>query len=332
MPVIHQAQTTSRFVDPWPYLACGTAVLLILAFVSSLFFQKNLKSVEVQASEEEPVELEPVQLSPRPVGALRIDVKASIPDNRWVTYEIQLRDQQDKILMTAIKQAWRESGTWQEEGESGTWQEDDLQGGLDIRAAEQKQEWLKIAIAVLEYTDTAGQDVDQPVPFEVSVRSGVVDTRYLWAGFVGTVSLAALSLKAVGTGGTKVIAKTIGDSDVGARATVGGRRKLLRVTVRVTADKNTPHHLTAYLRITNGNGEQVFSRSFLVACNFRKDDEGRIEKATGQLQVFLIVEPPSSYGFHVEITPDGPVDETQLIVQEGVRTLQAVEVMHIHPA
>lgn len=50
---------------------------------------------------------------------------------------------------------------------------------------------------------------------------------------------------------------------------------------------------------------------------------------TGKLQKFFILNERASYGFHVEVFPDEPVNRTSLIVRDGARTLKPVEVIHI---
>lgn len=325
MAVNIQTQHTSRFIDPWPYLALGSALLVFSALIAGSFFPTKLVSTTVDASVDEPVELPPIQLKPQRLGALRIDVRAMIQTNQWVTYEIQVLDQQGKAIASGIKQAWSESGV--EEGES--WYEDDLLGGLDVRA--KRNETVAIAINVLEYGDTSGQELDTPVPFDVTVQNGVVDTRYLWAGLFGTGTVAVVAWFATPLTGKKAIAKTINDSDPNDRATVGGSNRLVRVKIDVESDANSPRQLETRLVINDAYGEQLYRRSFPMRLSFKKEN-GKIDKATGQVQAFFLLEPRNSYGFHVEVLPDGPVDRTTLTVRDGARTLQSVEVAKISPS
>jgi hypothetical protein len=321
-----QTQRTTRFIDPWPYVALAAALLVFLALLSAASFQRTLLSTTVNASEDEPVQLAPLTIRRQMIGALRVEVKALLPANTWVTYEIQLLDRQGKPFASAMKQAWNESGTWYEEGESGSWQEEDLLGGLDVRA--KQDETVTITIAVLEYGNASGQELDQPVPFEVMVQNGAVDTRYLWAGLVGTSSLAVIALFATPLTGKKAIAKTIQDSDPSERATVGGAGRLVRVNVDVASDATSPPQLEVRLWLNDPYGEQIYTRSFPVHLSFNKEED-KIKGATGRLQTFFILEPRSSYGFHVEVLPDAPVDSTTLTVRDGSRTLKSVEVVKI---
>jgi hypothetical protein len=329
MAVTIQTQRTKRFVEPWLYVALGAAALVFLAWVISGLFQKTLVSQTVSASTGEPVQLEPIQLKPQLVGAWRIDVKALFPTNQWVTYEIQIQDQQGEIIASAVKQAWKESGTWYEDGESGTWYEQDVLGGLDVRA--KNRESVTITIAVLEYGETNGQALDGRVAFRVTVQNGVVDRRYFLPGIIGTVALAVMASLATGSIGEKAIAKSIPDSDPSDRGTVGGGNRLVRVDVKVRSDETSPRQLDIRLRINDAYGERIYLGSFPTSVGFRKKDK-EVVGATAKLRQFFLLEPRSSYGFQVEVFPDAPVDETTLTVRDGARTRCPVEVVKISPS
>jgi hypothetical protein len=327
MPNPVQYKQTWRFINIWAYLALGSLGIVILAGLASVFFVKPLVSKTVEAKEEEPVRLEPLAIKPQAIGGLRVDVAASIPVNRWLTYEVQLRDQQDKILAAGLKNAWHETGIWQEEGETGTWQEDDLEAGLDVRAA--KSEPIIVVVEVLNYVTTSNQDIDEPVTFKINVHQGIIDTRYLWPGFWGGLLMAGLTCLFSGSTGATIINKRIGDSDVGERATLGGANKLVKIVVKVESDETSPPTLNCQLAIRDGNGDQLFNASRVISLRFRRDEEGDITSVKGEATFHIILEQVGSYGFYVEVTPDAPVDATQLIVKQGVVTLGAIKVAHI---
>lgn len=317
---------TSRFINPGLYVAFGATGLVFLALIASVFFEKVLFSKNVAVSEEEVTKLEALKIEPQPIGALRIDAKAIIPDNRWVAYEIQLLDKQGKLIASAQKQAWRESGTWYEDGESGTWSEDDLEAGLDVRA--KKGEQVTIAISVLGYGDTSGLEFTEPVSFNVKVSNGVIDTRHLFPGLFGTLALAVMSAIAIPRSGKKVISKTINDSDPSERATLGGTSKLVRVKINMESDETSPQTMKARLVIKNSYGELIYSEHLYLNLTFHRED-GKLEKVTGKAQKFFILEPQESYGFYVEVIPDAPVDKTTLTVLDGTSTCRAVKAIHI---
>ena len=307
-----------------------------------------LFSRNVRVAEQEVVKIEALKLEPQLAGALRFYASASIPNNHGLVYEIQLLDKQGKLIASATKNAWRESGIWYEDGESGTWNEDDLDAGLDVRA--KKGEEVSVAISVLEYEnlsggkarslttfsvdDVIGNQANNPnsttnsVNFDVKITNGVVDGRHLWPGLFGTSALAIMTFIAAPRSGKKVISKTINDSDPSERATLGGANKLVRVRINVTSDETSPPSMQARLVINDSYGEQVYSKTIPLNLTFHRE-EGKLEKVTGFAQQFFVLETQDSYGFHVEVTPDAPVDETTLTVLDGSHTRIPVEAVHI---
>ncbi|MDX2228918.1 MAG: hypothetical protein NW220_04745 [Leptolyngbyaceae cyanobacterium bins.349] len=324
-----QTQTTSRFIDLFPYIPWLVVAIMFFSLIVGAVMERTLISTNVTVAPDVPTELKPISLKKEPIGALRIDVVAGLPSNQWVTYEIQVKDTKGNVLASGIKQAWSESGTWSEEGESGSWAESDLMGGLDIRA--NQAEPVVIALDVLEYSDTAGRELDQAVPFEITVKNGVVDDRYLWTGLFGTAVLAFLTLFSVSSTGKVVINKSNRDSDVVARTITGGTNRLLRVVVKVQSDEHSPRRFNLHLTINNANGEQIYSEVHAADVSLAKN-EGRVTGGKATLTKFFVVEPRASYGFHIEVTPDASIDRTRIIVRENARTLFPVEVTTLKSA
>lgn len=323
---------TSRFIDPALYISFGATGLIFLALIASAFFARVLFSKTVSVSEEETVKIEALKIEPHLIGALRIDATAFMPSNQWAIYEIQLLDKQGKLIASATKEAWQESGY----DSDGSWSESDLDAGLDVRA--KKNEEMTLALTILEQGNasqfttgsfgTSQPKPAQPVKINVRVANGVVDTRHLWPGLIGTLALSVMTFIAVPHNGKKAISKTINDSDPSDRATVGGSDKLVRVRINVKSDEYTPPQMRARLVINDSYGEQLYSENIPLSLTFHRED-GKLEKVTGYAQQFFIFETEDSYGFHVEVTPDASVDRTTLTVLEGNRTRGAVEVVHI---
>lgn len=317
---------TGRFIEWWGHFALGTWLLTLIMLIFSPFFQSTLLSQNVTVSDDEPVKLQPVKLRANSLGALRVDAEALIRTNEWVTFEIQLLDKAGKIIVSGIKEGWYETGTWNEEGESGDWAESDTLGGLDVRSKQDEE--LTVAIALLEYGTVAGKELDRPVNFQVNVKSGVMDGGYLWLGTIGSLVLAISTVLAVGKAGKKVISEKIDDSDLTGRATLGGIDNLVRLRVEVEADETTPEQLEVCFFINNEYGEQIYAESAIVNVSVEKDD-GKFKKATAQLEKHFILAQRGSYGFHVEVSPDQPIDKTRLIVRDKARTLFAVDAVEL---
>ncbi len=288
--------------------------------------ERTLLSTSVSVTPDAPTELPPIQLKKEPFGALRIDAIASLPSNRWVTYEIQIKDSQGTILASGFKEAWSESGTWSEDGESGSWAEDDLAAGLDVRA--QQAETVKIAIDVLDYTSNTGGEINEPVSFQVTVKNGVIDDRFLWLGFLGAVVTGIITLFTAPSTGKVVINKSNRDSDVLARNTMGGANNLLRIVITVQSDEHSPSELNLELTINNADGEQVYQKTHTARVSLIKSD-GKVSSGKTVWSTFLVLEPRDSYGFHVDVMPDASIDRTRILVREQSRTLVPVTVTTI---
>ncbi|MBD2233201.1 hypothetical protein [Phormidium tenue] len=327
MPSKIQPLVTSQFTERSPLVALGALGLLGMALLISPLFHRQLLSAGVYVGPEETVQLDPVQPREGAIGALRIDAVAQLPSNAWSVFEVQVLDSQGNVLASAIKQAWNESGTWQEEGESGVWQEQDQAGRFDIRQAAIDGP-VVVAISVLEQGSSTGQPLDSPVVYRVTVAEGVIDTRFLWSGAIGVLLVAALTAIAVKAAGQTVINEQINDSDLVGRGTLGGPSKLVRVIITVKSDETSPPKLTANLAINDSYGESVYRREVVIPLSMEQE-EGKVESASGSATVDLVLEPRGSYGFSVEITPDGPVDHTFLTVKEGIRTFTPTEITHI---
>ena len=312
MPANSNVQQTNRFSSRSPVIAASALALIAIAGIGSTLLRSTVVKQTFAVSPEASTQLSPIPIKKRLVGALRIDVTASLPVNHWVTYEVSLLDPQGTPIASAIKQSWRD------------FSQEDLQGGLDVRAVAQQTESVTIELSVVKHGDTAGNDVTAPVSFQVVVQDGVIDTRYLWAGGIATLILAGISFLSVGQSGAIVIDRAINDSDVGGRAAMGGPDSLILATVKITSDESSPSMFWVDFYVKDSNGQQIYYHKFSVNRRSAGED---VFKQT--LQVYLMMKRRSSYGFYVEVIPDGPIDRTQLIVRNDVRTRGAVDVVQI---
>ncbi|NJN62175.1 MAG: hypothetical protein HC795_12145 [Coleofasciculaceae cyanobacterium RL_1_1] len=317
--------STRKFIEPAIFLRWFTFGLISVALVASWFMGQTQirKTVAVESDAEDYTEVGPLTLNPRAIGATRIKAVANIPSNHWVTYELILLDSQGNIVTSAMKEAWSESGTWNEDGESGTWSETDLDAGLDVKV--QASETLTLAVSVLDYTATSGQEITTPVPIEVTAHTGIVYQTPLWWGWIVTAVLTWMSGYMIQTGsGRKAIFKTIPDSDVGARGTLGGSLSLVHLWLEITSDETTPPTLKPKLWIRNADGEDIFRYTYTVTPRSAGEDVRKSE-----LNVYFRLREKGSYGFYVEVMPDASVDRTTITVFDGAKTAGRVEVTDI---
>ncbi len=327
MPSKIERLGTSQFTDRAPLHAVGALGLLALALIIAPFLSRQLVQTSLLVEPEATAQIDPIRPSSSPIGALRIDATARLPDNSWSIFEVQVLDTEGNLLASAIKQAWRESGTWQEDGESGTWSERDLMGSFDLRQTTLNGP-IVVAISVLEQGTVGGQPLTEPTTFQVTVRDGMIDTRFLWSGALGALILALMAAIAVKKSGQIMINRSINDSDVMGRAILGGTGKMVRVIIDVLSDETSPPTLNAELVIKDRHGEVIYQRRIPIRLGFRKEN-GRVDSARGSCTLDLVLEPEGSYGFLVEIVPDAPVDRTVMVVKQGVRTLVPTPILRI---
>ena len=319
---------TTDFLDRWAYLPSVISACLFLLILFGSPLAKTLVNKKITVTEEEPVKVDTINLPASKLGALRIDVKASVPRNHWVVYEIQLVDQKGQVIASAMDEAWRESGYWREGGESGTWSESDILGGLDVRSSQEEK--LDIVIEVLESGTARGQAADLDVSFAVKVTNDVIQIGHLWWGFFYSMMLGIMALLATPMSGQKALSEKINDSDPQGKATVGGENRLVRIKIKTKLDENTPRTINIQLSIENVYGERIYTQANSIRVSLAKDEDGVIA-GIGKLESFFILEPRSLYRFKVNVEPDAPVDWTSLIVRDGSKTLKGIEVVKITP-
>jgi hypothetical protein len=320
--------TTGRFIDRWAYLALGVFGLMVIALVTAAIWQKPLINRTLAVPIDSRTTLPPIPIQPSLWGALRVDVAAQLPTGEGATYDLQILDAQGRVIASAVKDAWSESGSWSEEGESGTWSEAELQAGLDLRAS--RAEPITIAIGVQDHTTALGKPLDTPVTFKVKVDAGAIDDRYLWAGFIGTLCTSLLALLAVPTSGHRVIAKTLSGPEITQRATMGGPNRLLRLVVKVAGYNSCPSSVKLHLTIQDAEGTARFQDDIYLTINYTKND-GKITGANATYTAFILLEPQGSYGYRVAITPNESIKKTTLIVSEDARTLVPVSGYDLSP-
>ena len=320
---------TSKFIDNWVHVPWIVAFGLLFAIPIGSFSPKAWAPLPVKVSKNQPVKVTTLELDPKRPGALRINVNPSFSSNHWLIYELRLVDQQGQIIVSAIDEAWRESGTWREGGESGYWSREDLLGGLDIKSP--KTEKVDLVIAVLESGTTSGQPADLEVIFRVYIADGVIQTKHLWWGVVFSVILGILARIATKYSGHKVIDCQVSDSDPKGRTVLGGNNRLIRVSIQTKLDENVFEWTRANLKINNGLGETVYQDTAVTKSKIKKvRSEGSIEKCgTASFEFFFVLQERDSYSFQVQVEPDYPVDWTSLIVREGAKTAKKIDIIEI---
>lgn len=328
MTVSAKTRFSVRFLEPTLLVAYCAAGLVLLAASISGFLGREVLDTLVRVPPGEAIELTQLTLKPRLVGATRIDTRAEIPANRWLTYEIQLRDAAGKPIAAGIKQAWHEWERWQEDGETGTWQEWDVKAGLDVRVAD-APETVTLTLVALEYTHPSGVPAGGDAPIRVRVRQGVVDRRYLVVGGAIAVVLALLTRLCTRERSHQVISASVPDHQASDRASVGGKSDLVKVVVKVVGNDSTPEKFSLILRIYDEGDRTHFLQRIALKPRYVYSRQYR-----GEYAAYFHLSPAQNYRFSATILPRSAIDRTLILVYAGVRSakLRPVTYLEFSPA
>lgn len=344
MPTRFNRYRTSKFIEWSPLVALSAlgllgAAALLSPLISYQLVEKNIeifptKPVEVTSIQPQSVEIASIQPQWNPIGAVSIRVIANLPDNTWCKTEIWLFDEQGKLIDSAKKEFWKESGKWTENDEWGTWQEEDQVARLDIRRITIKSP-VMIAIALLEQGTTSGKPLDQPISFHVDIEDRVVDKRLLLFFSIAVLPiLVALAVFSVKNAGRILISESTQENKVGGGGRLGSSDELIRVIIKVLTDETAPKTISAKLSITDNDGNTVYQDK--LSINLRRKRKffrlkSQIYSYRGKYILNLILDFKSTYKFHLEVLPADCIDEIYLTVKQSIRTLSSIDLFHIYP-
>jgi hypothetical protein len=267
------------------------------------------------------------------VKILQVEAIASLPSNRWMTYEIQLVNARQELLLRAVKESWRESGRWQEAGESGTWDESDTSALLNLRP-DQAQEPVQVLLQVLEISDTQGQEISEPVFFTVTVRQDPLNAFPLWLGWLATAGLTGLSFWAVRRTGRQVIRercdnKAVGGQWQGTMRAFGAvtAHRLVRVSIHIRSDPDYSPSANVICRVYDRAQKNLWDTNNSVKMRAVKSNQKAICHQ-GFHQYFLSFDRSGDYEFVVQVYCSCKLQKVLVSVRDDTRTVANVTV---HP-
>ncbi|MBE9033454.1 hypothetical protein IQ266_27360, partial [filamentous cyanobacterium LEGE 11480] len=112
----------------------------------------------------------------------RLEVDATLASNRWAIYELQLLDQNNKLVLAGIKNA----GQGTQRGARAA-----RNMGFDLKL--DKAEPFKVAISLIELSDPQGKAVQEALAFRVTTKVGLIDTVPLWFALISLLGLGLIS-------------------------------------------------------------------------------------------------------------------------------------------
>jgi hypothetical protein len=322
-----EPKPSSAFVDRWARYALLAPLVAALILLVTLPLERKI--LDDTARFEESYRSAPFRLEPSLIGATRVDVRVTLDDNAWAAVQLGLLDESGEHLADVVKEVWRESGVWAEEGETGTWAEADLDATWDTRLPAAETVAIEVELLDTGYTD-GRVDADFPVLVRVRVTTGVVDRRFLFVGLGASLLLAILALYLGGHGGRPVIVEKVLDHQATGRAECGGPGTLVSVGVFSLLDETTPPTITLRVSVRDARGDVVYEILEGLAPKF-VHDEGKVDAARVERHLYLVLPERESYGFTATVEPDGPVDWTKLVVRDRASTRGAVPVVTVPP-
>jgi hypothetical protein len=319
--------TTGRYIDLALYTCVIAFVVVVLGVLGGGLLEQEYLSQVAAVRSGESVNLAPIQFQRLSYGALRLEVVALIEANRWITYEVELRDRQDQVLFSAIKPGWRESGTWREEGESGTWDEADLDAVLELKVTE--TEPITIRLNLLDYTTTNGTDINEPATLKVTLRRGL-DSGMLWWGLLGTGIILVGAFWWGPFGGDRLIHSLSNqDSELVLQALLARGRPLLRLTITLTSTHQSQFHRTLRVRIRSLDGTHTFytnRHELNLSSNIKRNEDGEVTQARAVQHTFLISPQAMEVALIVEVPDLTLKDRVSVTLEQGVHTRWTVPV------
>lgn len=324
----------------WPLASLLLPLLpLLVLLVSTLEGPRRLVMV---VPEGQRVLSAPFELQDGWLGSPRLALTAEIPANSTIELDVALLDGNGRTVLTLIKDGWRASGTWAEEGESGTWEEDDAGLALAMRPGQSGR--FQLAVQLQDLLDEAGQPLPNPVVVRGSVRNHSVDAPLLWFTAVLTLALAqVLLLACYGVSRGRWVQRSQ-EASAAIRCEAGGPG-LLRLVV--VARWELPHDhpplgqppdpAALELRVSDLHGRPLLQHREMVAATHRSNDGDHWLSVRHTLHLRLPER--GSYHFRLQLPEEFRIDGDtweiewlQLSVEDGRMTAWPVPVLPLDGA
>jgi len=321
---------SSAYVDRWARAALVLPLLGLALLLMDRLPERTLWSGTLMVGEEE--ETSPELTLPRSlIGGVRIEARTTLPTNRWAAFQVSVVAADGTVLLELVKEAWAESGVWQEDGESGTWSESDEELLWDLRT--RAAETVRLKIEVLDQgtsSDYAPEDSGSgtdanPVLLSVSVKSGVIDRRFTVLGFFLSLGFSVLAFYMAGHGGRPVIVESNNDSEVKGRADMGGPGHLVQVAIAGLVDETAPPVMKVEVSVRDEGGADHYRAKHAVNVSFRTD-EGDIEDGRFSLRLYFEIPRAGSWGIFVKAMPDNPMEHLNLLVRDRATSRGPIEI------
>lgn len=216
----------------WPRW-CGLLPLVPLLVLAASALEPERRLV-IALSPGQPALSAPFPLDGGPLGSPRIHLRASLPANSSLVLSAELLDPRGAVALQLTQQAWRQSGTWFEEGQSGTWEESETDSQLSFRP--QRSGSYRLRLNAEELSDGAGQPLQTPIVVQAGIRQHSVDAPLLWFTAAVTQAMVWILRASVYGGWRQRQVRRVSEGRVALRLTAGGAG-LVRVQVEARYER-----------------------------------------------------------------------------------------------
>ena len=172
----------------WPRW-CSLLPLVPLLVLAASALEPERRLV-IALSPEQPALSDPFPLTVGPLGSPLISLQARLPANSSLVLAAELLDPRGAVALQLNQQAWRQSGSWQEQGETGSWEENETEAQLSFRPQRSGSHRLRLTAA--ELLNEANQPLQTIIEVQVQIRQHSVDAPLLW--FTAAVTQALVSI------------------------------------------------------------------------------------------------------------------------------------------
>lgn len=225
-PEVRAGTTMAGEVVGWPLFTLLLPVAPLLLILPSAWQEPQRQPLLL--ADDEPVLSRPFRLESGWLGSPSLELNAELPKDSSAVLNVSLLDGQGRTRLDLSKDAWREIGTWREEGTSGTYDESDAAVPLELRPDRAGD--FRLRVVLDELLDAAGKPRTDPVMASLSVRNHNLDGGLLaGTSFVAALMVVLLWKSVYGDCRRRVVRVDEGAIDL--RLPVGGAG-LLRLSVQ----------------------------------------------------------------------------------------------------
>lgn len=322
-PFSRTSQARGPEVVRWPFRALLLPMAPLLLFLLDLELPQRQPLLLVP---EQAVVSRPFRLDSGWLGSPRLELTTTLPADSSAVFSVDLLNDQGQTVLELSKEAWRETGTWFEDGETGTYDEADAAVPLDLRPVRGGD--FRLRVTMEELLDAAGRPLATPLMTNLSVRNHSLDGPLILASaVVGGLMVALLWRSVYGDCRYRRVVR-VRDGGIDQRIVAGGAGVLrLKVRGRCIPRPNTeaahlPRALSLRLRVDDRIGRRRLDSSLSLPLAWRSNQE--IVLSGEGLQVLLLrIGERDSLRLRVEESdahPDGRarLEWLELVVEDGV--------------